>query len=325
MKTRKIGNTGIIVSELGYGTWGLGGNVKGAVAYGPVDDAESIRALTRAFDLGITFYDTADFYGFGHSESILGKALGTVRDSIIIASKVGLIDLTGKQDFSPAYMKKSLEQSLQRLNTDHLDLYQLHSPPLQTLVDQFNDIVSTLESLKNEGKIRLYGVSLRKTEDGVRVIGDLGFKIVQVNLNMMDQRPVNNGLFQHCIEKCTGVIARTPLSFGFLSGMDTKSFEKFNAYDHRSKRSAEQIERWKHARDLFVPILEKYKPQTMAQVALRYCLSHSAVSTVIPGMMTTAEVEENAAASNYGPLDSSDLGKIAEIYRQNEFFLGKSA
>jgi aryl-alcohol dehydrogenase-like predicted oxidoreductase len=325
MKTRLLGKSGIRVSEIGFGTWGLGGNVNSAIAYGPVDDAESIRALHIAYDRGITFYDTADFYGFGHSESILGKALGKVRDSIVIASKVGLVDLSGKQDFSSLYMRESLETSLRRLNTDYIDLYQLHSPPLDTLSGQFEEIVSTLQSFKDNGKIKMYGVSLRKTEDGFRIVDGLGFKSVQVNLNMMDQRPINNGLIQLCMEQGVGFIARTPLSFGFLSGVANVSSEKFNTYDHRSKWSTEQIKRWNQARDLFMSVLEKYKPQTMAQVALRYCLSHSAVSTVIPGMMTAVEVEENAAASNYGPLDSSDIEKIAKIYMQNEFFLGKSA
>jgi len=325
MKTRRLGDLDIQVSEIGFGAWGIGGNSQGSVAYGPVDDAESIRALHVAFDRGITFYDTADFYGFGHSESILGKALGNVRDSIVIASKVGIVDLAGKQDFSPDYMRRSLEGSLIRLRTNYIDIYQLHSPPLALFIEQRDDIIATLQSFKDHGMIRAFGLSLRKTEEAITSIVDLGIKCIQVNFNMMDQRPVDSGILQTCTRDGIGFIARTPLSFGFLSKLANGATEKFNTYDHRSKWSVEQVKKWKQASDLFMPILNKYKPQTMAQVALRYCLSYSAVSTVIPGMLTTREVEENSEASNYGPLDTADLDKIAEIYKHNEFFLGKRA
>src|SRR5256885_488352 len=114
MRYRALGSTGIRVSEIGFGAWGIGGNAAGAVAYGPTSDAESLRALRRGFDAGITFFDTADFYGFGHSEEVLGAAFADVRAQVVIATKVGMLDAQGTQDFSPAHVRRALEQSLRR-------------------------------------------------------------------------------------------------------------------------------------------------------------------------------------------------------------------
>src|SRR4051812_21278812 len=160
MRYRSLGSTGLRVSEIGFGTWGLGGAANGAMAYGPTSDAESLRALQAALDQGINFFDTADLYGYGHSEQLLGKAFAGVRDRVVIASKGGMVDGSGKQDFRPAYLRAALERSLARLGTDYVDLYQLHSPPADLLVRD-GSIVAELQKLKGEGKIRAYGLSAR--------------------------------------------------------------------------------------------------------------------------------------------------------------------
>ena len=149
MKYRELGRSGLKVSELGFGTWGIGGNQNGAIGYGPTDDDESIAALETAFDQGINFFDTSDLYGFGKSESLLGKAFSHRRDRVIIASKFGFKNFDGNQDFSPGYMRKALESSLQRLNSSYIDLYQLHSPPT-AIVENSDLIINELTKAKSE-------------------------------------------------------------------------------------------------------------------------------------------------------------------------------
>ena len=130
MRYRKFGKSGLQISEIGFGSWGIGGAVQGALGYGPTNDKDSQLALRRAFELGINFYDTADLYGFGHSESLLGETFQKMREKVIFASKVGFLNPEGAQDFSVQHIEKSLHESLNRFQTDYIDLYQLHNPPL---------------------------------------------------------------------------------------------------------------------------------------------------------------------------------------------------
>ena len=318
MKYRKLGATGLTVSEIGFGAWGIGGAANGGLAYGPTDDAESVKALRRAFDLGVTFYDTSDFYGFGRSEELIGRALREVRVQAVIATKVGMLDTAGGYDFSERHIRRSIELSLGRLRSDYIDLYQLHSPPAE-LLTRDPPILDTLRALRAEGKIRAYGISLRSPDDGLVAARLPGVTCIQTNLSMIDQRAAENGLLALCQQNNVGVIGRTPLCFGFLSGRYSGG-EAFDASDHRSRWSAGQIQRWAGAHRLFAPAAGDNASQSPVQFALRYCLSHAAVSGVIPGMLTAAHVEENAAASELPPLAAADMQTIAEIYRRNEFF-----
>ncbi len=319
MKYRKLGNTGIEVSEIGFGTWGLGGT-----SYGPVDDNLSKAALRFAFDSGITFYDTSDLYGNGHSEEVLGDALHDVRDKIIIATKVGTLPHTGfymPLDFSPAHIRRGLEASLTRLQTDYIDLYQLHSPTVEIL-RQNEQIFTTLQTLKEAGKIRAYGISVRSPDDGLVAIQEFGINVVQVNFNMIDQRAIDNGLFEIAKIFNTGIIVRTPLVFGYLSGSLTGN-EQFQGVDHRANWPKEQLNRWANAPQLFTSLNEG-KNRTYAQLALRFCLSDAAASTVIPGMMNVKEVEENVKTVDLPPLNFTEIAQIKQIY-QNNCFYDKSA
>lgn len=319
MKHRKLGNTGIEVSEIGFGAWGIGGD-----SYGPVDDDVSRKALRLAFDLGVTLYDTSDIYGSGHSEELIGETLKDVRGKIVIATKVGTLPHFGfdmPQDFSPQHIRKALEESLRRLQTDYIDLYQLHSPVIEIL-SQNDDIIPTLESFQKEGKIGAFGISVRSPNDGLTTIGKFGFKVVQVNFNMIDHRPLENGLFDLAKKDKVGLIARTPLCFGFLSGRYLAG-ARFDSHDHRSNWPPGQIERWSKAPQLFSFLLNGNKGQTYAQLALRFCLSYPAVATTIPGMMTTEEVRENVSASELGPLAKAELLNISEVYKSNTFFVGR--
>lgn len=320
MKYRPLGTTGLNVSEVGFGAWGIGGLSNGATSYGPTDDRESIQALRAAFDMGVTFYDTSDLYGYGHSEELIGRALGTVRDRIVLASKVGFLEHLGPQDFSPGHIRRSLDATLRRLGTTWLDVYQLHNPPAGAL-DPEAGALDTLAALRRDGKIRTYGISAPSPDEVLAVARQGTVPVVQVNLNMIDQRAVDNGLLDTCLDGGIGLIARTPLAFGFLSGAYTPE-TTFDPRHHCSAWSREQIALWADAYRCFEGATDEVS-QTPAQRALRYCLSYPAVSTVIPGMLRVGEVDENVAASALGPLSTRERERIEQVYREHTFFLGR--
>ncbi|MBI2870516.1 MAG: aldo/keto reductase [Candidatus Omnitrophica bacterium] len=318
MRYRKLGTTGLKVSEIGFGTWGIGGVGEGWVAYGPTDDHESRAALERAFACGMTFYDTADLYGHGHSERLLGDVFKPLRKDVVIASKVGLLDQRGSKDFSPGHIRASLEDSLRRLRTDYLDLYQLHDPPMD-LLENRPDVLDVLRALEREGKIRAWGVSVQSPGEAFDLITRWGIRCVQINFNMLDQRALTLGLLGLCESEGVGVIVRTPLCFGFLTGYYSEK-TCFEGGDHRVLWSRQQRERWAQGSQIFASV-RKDTDESMAQFALRYCLSYPGVSTVIPGMLTETEVEEDAAVSERGPLSAEERRKIEEVYQEHSFFV----
>jgi len=318
LRYRKLGDTGLEVSEIGFGAWGIGSLTKGAPSYGPTDDHESRLALETALDVGITFYDTSDIYGDGHSEVLIGEVFNRVRDQVIIASKVGFLEPSGKQDFSADYIRNKLDASLARLNTDYLDLYQLHSPSSEDLEDS-EEIKQVLNDLRQDGKIRAFGVSSRSPSEALTAISEHGFRSIQINFNLIDQRALEVGLFDLSSQENSGVIGRTPLCFGFLSG-NFQAGANFNDRDHRSSWSPKQIELWADAHHRFSEALSSSQDHTASQNALRFCLSYPAVTTVIPGMMSKAEVLENAAATEMDLLTQAELGKIREVYENSVFF-----
>ena len=320
MRYRALGATGLTVSEIGFGAWGVGGVAKGAVGYGPTDSAESLRALRRAFDLGVNFFDTSNLYGYGHSESLIGQALSGVRSQVVIASKVGMVDATDTQDFSQSYLRLCLEESLERLGTDYIDLYQLHSPPIEILRTN-PEIWDLMESFKREGKVKEIGISLASPADGIEAVERTGAVCIQANFNMVDQRVVDNGLLTFCRERNVGFIGRTPLSFGFLTGEYSEN-QDFHTQDHRRNWATEQLKTWSNSYGMFASKLVNADNQTQAQAALRYCLSYSEVSAVIPGMLTCDHVEENAAASDLGGLTDPERTGFEDVYRDNIFFAG---
>lgn len=314
MKYRELGRTGLRVSEIGFGTWGIGGD-----AYGPAEDSVSRAALHRALELGINFYDTADLYGAGHSEEVLGSAFQNQRDKVIIATKGGTLPhdtFFMPQDFSPRHLRKALAESLRRLKTDYIDLYQLHSPQLD--LPNWPEIVDTMQALVQEGSIRAFGVSARSPGDAKILLEKYAVPAVQVNFNMIDQRCYDSGLIDFARENSRGIIARTPLCFGYLTGK-LSGEEDFKGKDHRAKWPREQLKAWAKAPQLFAP-LNVGKSRTLPQLALQYCISDSAVATVIPGMMSPGEVEENVAISNLPEVTSEECDSIRKIYKSNLFF-----
>ncbi|MFO7526938.1 MAG: aldo/keto reductase, partial [Ignavibacteriaceae bacterium] len=235
MKYRNFGKTDLLVSEIGFGAWGIGGPAMvgdTAIGWGDVDDNNSIKALNKSFDLGINFYDTADFYGFGHSEELIGKVFGN-KDDVIIATKVGhRVENTNiVLDYSRSHIIKSCDESLKRLRRDKIDYYQFHSAKLNHLEE--GECIEAMEELKEKGKIRYWGISLStfnpypEAEYLIeRNLAD-GFQLV---LNVINQRSLK--LIKKAEEKNYGVIARIPLQFGLLTGKFDKS-KTFDKNDHR--------------------------------------------------------------------------------------------
>ncbi len=231
----KFGKTDLLVSEIGFGAWGIGGPAMvgdTAIGWGDVVDNTSIKALKKSFDLGINFYDTADFYGFGHSEELIGKVFGN-REDVIIASKVGhrVEDNTILLDYTKEHILKSCDESLRRLKRDKIDYYQLHSAKLNHLEE--GACIDAMHELKEKGKIRYWGISLNtfnpypEAEFLIeRNLAD-GFQLV---LNIINQRSMN--LIKKSKENEYGVIARIPLQFGLLTGKFNKE-KQFDKNDHR--------------------------------------------------------------------------------------------
>lgn len=312
MRYRALGRTGLDVSEIGFGAWGIGGATPGATSYGATSDAESRAALERAFELGVNFFDTSAIYGAGHSEELIGAVFAGRRSRIAIATKAGRRDYESEADFTPAFLERSLDASLARLRTDHVDLFQLHNPPVARLRPD-DPALEAARALQRSGRIRAFGLSVGDPEEARIAIEELGAPVVQLNLNLLDQRPLESGLLELAARRGVGVIARTPLCFGVLTGaVDEETI--FPPDDHRSVWPREQIGRWVNASRAFVTAVAERERQTAAQVALRFCLSCAALSTAIPGMLTREQVEENAAASELGPLAEEDFAALQALY-----------
>lgn len=315
MRTRKLGKSGFSVSEIGFGTWGIGGFVAGA-SYGPTDDHRSRAALMQARDCGIDFFDTAEAYGDGHAETLLGEVFGAC-DLVRIATKAGHPRFGGLQDFSPSAIRRSLEGSLGRLRRERVDLLQLHNPPLDLLHAQ-PEILATLEALKLEGKIAAWGLSLKTPAEALAAIDAFAPACVQANFNLADQRALETGLLDCALAADVGVIARTPLAFGFLSGKLAPD-AVFPDGDHRRNWPAARIRQWADAGRSLAGDIAAQAGHSLAQTALRFCLSHGGVSCAIPGMLTPEEVAENAAASDFGPLAPADFARICRTYADSAF------
>ena len=313
MKYRILGKTGLKVSEVGFGAWAIGGNNHGN-SYGPTDDKVSIAAIEIAFELGCNFYDTADVYGHGHSEEILGQALKQHRSDIILATKVGgdFYHDPPRMNFNPDYLEFASAKSCERLQTDYIDLYQLHNPPIKLLKN--GKIFEGLEKLVDSGRIRHYGISIHDPQEGLLSMKNGQPATIQVVFNVLRQE-AKNQLFQAAREQNVAIIAREPLSNGFLSGKFTID-STFPSGDIRSNfprnylsgliRAAQQLR-----------LLES-KTRTLAQASIRFALDHKDVSTVIPGAKTPQQAEENLKASELPPLTGEELLRI-RILREQGF------
>jgi aryl-alcohol dehydrogenase-like predicted oxidoreductase len=298
MHYRKFGKTGMTVSDIGFGGWAIGGPAAAAgtpFGWGRTNDDESLAAIRRARELGVTFFDTADSYGFGRSESLLGIVLSRKRQDVVIATKVGVVrDPEGKlrKDFSRTHILHAVDGSLKRLRTDYIDLYQLHNPTMAEL--RRDDIQEAMDRLQESGKIRYWGISVTTPEEGIEVVNRGWGYALQVLYNALNQAPAKE-LFPLAQEKGYGIIARVPLASGLLSGK-FRPDTTFAADDVRQnfltpKRLEEVIPRVDEAKSIIGGTA-----RALAEGALRFVLANDAVSTTIPGMRNIRQVEMNVAA-----------------------------
>ncbi len=318
MRYRRLGKTGYEVSAVGFGAWAIGAD------WGEVTDDDAMAALHAAVDAGVTFFDTADVYGDGRSERLLAR-LRRERPGaeVVIATKAGRrLDPHVASGYTPAGIDAFVERSLANLETEALDLLQLHCPPTEVYYDP--DLFAGLDDLVAGGKIRHYGVSVEKVEEGLKAVEYPGVASVQIIFNIFRQRPA--GLFlREAAARDVGVIARVPLASGLLTGkMSTDT--TFAADDHRTYNiegeafdrgetfAGVEFERGLEA----VDELRSLVPDgwSLVDLALRWILDHDEVSTVIPGAKNPSQAQANAAAADLPPLGDEAMARIAAIYER---------
>jgi aryl-alcohol dehydrogenase-like predicted oxidoreductase len=317
MQYRRFGNTDLLVSEIGFGAWAIGGGAmigNTAIGWGDVNDDESKKAILRSLDLGINFFDTADIYGLGHSEQLIGEILGNKKE-IIIATKVGNVSRNEQFtiDYSKEYILKACDESLKRLKRNVIDYYQLHSARLIHL--QQGECLQAMEILQEQGKIRYWGISLNtfdpfpEAEFFMQHKTGNGFQLV---LNLLNQMALP--IIKDAAKNGYGIIARMPLQFGLLTGKFDKEVS-FSANDHRKNRLNKQvIETANNALEPVWNLCKKYSVNK-TELALSYILSYDEVSTVIPGIRTVDHAESNT--SGLVQLEEEDKKLIERLGTSN--------
>jgi len=321
--TRTLGRSGIEISALGMGCWAIGGPFwAGEIAqgWGEVDDAESFHAIHRAMDLGVTFFDTANVYGAGHSERVLARALKGKRSKVVIATKFNAVfnedtrQVTGS-DSSPEGIRKACEDSLRRLETDYIDLYQFHDngfPP-----EKAGPVRDTLEELVKEGKVRAYGWSTDFPKSAEFFAQGENCTAIQLQLNVFESNP---DVLAICEKYDLAAINRGPLAMGLLTGKYTPE-TKPSIDDVRGLKSPDWMKYFKNGqpnpeflkqREAVREILTR-GGRTIAQGALAWLWARSPKTIPIPGFRTVAQVEENCRAMEFGPLDAAQMQEIDAI------------
>ena len=328
MRYRPLGTSGLTVSEIGFGAWTVGTSW-----WGERDDAAAQRLLHRALDLGITFFDTADTYGSGEGEAVLAKALRGRRADVVIATKFGYDfythsgPRTGQRelphDFSPAFVRRALEESLRRLDTDYVDLYQLHNPRMDAILK--DDLFTELDRLRDEGKIRAYGAALGPaiggTEHGDEVLRSRPMAALQIIYNMLEQDP-GRRFFPLARERGVGVIVRVPHSSGLLEGKYTPE-TTFAPTDHRSHRPREWLLQGLKKLER-LDFLTAGGGRTIGQVALRWVLAEPSIASALPNVYDEEQLVEFAGASDTPDLTADELARIADLYAHG-FYLDAEA
>ena len=315
MQYRELGRTGWKVSTMSFGAWAIGS------AWGSVDDDESAGSLRRAVELGVNFFDTADVYGDGHSERLLAQLKRERKEEIIIATKAGRrLNPHTARGYNRENLIAFIERSLKNLETDCLDLVQLHCPP--TDVYYMPETFGVLDDLTKQGKIRYYGVSVEKVEEALKAIEFPNVQSVQIIYNIFRQRPADV-FFPRAQQLKVGILARLPLSSGMLAGKMTRS-STFATDDHRQfNRHGEAFDRGETFSgvdyDLGLDVVEELRPlvpagQSMAEFALRWILMADAVTCAIPGARRPSQAESNCRAADLPPIDAATMTKVREIY-----------
>lgn len=317
MQYRELGGTGWKVSAISFGAWAIGGT------WGTVKDEESLAALHRALDLGVNFFDTADVYGDGRSEQLLAQLRRERNETFYVATKAGRrLDPHLASGYNRENLTAFVERSLKNLEMEALDLLQLHCPP--TGVYYMPEVFDVLDGLVKAGKLRYYGVSVEKVEEGLKAIEYPNLQTVQIIFNMFRQRPLDL-FFGEAQRRSVGILARVPLSSGMLTGkMSRASF--FQEDDHRQyNRQGESFDRGETFSGLDYEVglqaVEELRPlvppdMTMAQMALRWILMSPAVTCAIPGAKRPSQVEENVRAADLPPLLDETMTQVRALYER---------
>jgi aryl-alcohol dehydrogenase-like predicted oxidoreductase len=317
MHTRILGKTERSVGEIGLGTWQLGGN------WGNVTEADALATLRAAVDQGVNFLDTADVYGDGRSETIIGKFLKETKAPLFVATKLGRSGVPGwPKNFTREAVRQHTEASLQRLGVQALDLTQLHCVPSEIL--KRGEMLGWLGELKQEGKIKAYGASVESMDEAAWCAEQPGVAALQIIFNIFRQKPIE-ALFEKAKKNRVGLIVRLPLASGLLGGRMTKA-TRFSADDHRNfNRDGQAFNVGETFAGLpfekGVELAEAVKGfvpagQTVAEFSLRWILDHDAVSVVIPGARNADQVKANVRPSALPPLGSELHQKLADFYRR---------
>jgi aryl-alcohol dehydrogenase-like predicted oxidoreductase len=329
MHYRTLGSTNLRLSAVGFGVWTVSTSW-----WGITDEQQGIDLLRRAYDQGVTFFDTADTYGNGKGETILAEALGQARDKIVIGTKFGYDFYThGRersghkelpQDFSPAFVRRACEESLRRLGTDYIDLYQLHNPRLWAI--QSDELFETLEELKGEGKVRHYSAALGPDigweEEGMAAMRQRRLPSLQIIYSILEQDPARN--FFPVADECdTGLLARVPHASGMLDGTYRPGMV-FETTDHRSHRKQEWLETSLRKVSQLDFLHQQDSGRTIGQAAMQFVLAQPTVTSVLPNMLNEAQLQEFVAAPDTPPLTEDELSRIADLQERN-FYLEETA
>jgi len=312
---RELGRTGWRVSTISFGAWAIGS------AWGAVDDRDSMAALHRALDLGVNLFDTADVYGDGRSERLIARLRRERREPFYVATKAGRrLDPHVAAGYNRKNLTAYVERSLKNLETEALDLLQLHCPPFEVYYTP--EVFGVLDDLKRAGKLKHYGVSVEKVEQGLKAIEYEGVQSVQIIFNIFRQRPADL-FFGEAQRRRVGILARLPLSSGMLTGKLTRS-STFADDDHRNfNRRGESFDRGETFSGVdyevglrAVETLQTLVPagQTLAQMALRWILMFPAVTCAIPGARRPVQVEENVKAADQPPLPEPLMAGVRALY-----------
>jgi aryl-alcohol dehydrogenase-like predicted oxidoreductase len=315
---RELGRTGWKVSALSFGAWAIGGT------WGPVEETDSLAALHRAVELGVNFFDTADVYGDGLSERLLGKLRREVSQPIHIATKAGRrLDPHLAEGYNHQNLTAFVERSLVNLGVDSLDLLQLHCPPTQ--VYYMPEVFGILDNLVQAGKLQYYGVSVEKVEEALKAIEYPNVQSVQIIFNIFRQRPAEL-FFDQAMKRKVGILARVPLSSGMLTGK-MKADTQFDTTDHRAfNRAGESFDRGEtfsgvdyHTGLKAVEKLKSICPpgMSLSQFALRWILMFDAVTCAIPGAKRPAQADENFTAADLPPLSDEIMKQVRSLYERD--------
>lgn len=313
MNSRKLDSSGVGVSEVGLGTWQIGGS------WGEVSEDESLQILRTAHENGVTMFDTANVYGDGRSEKLIGRFLKESGTQPFVATKLG----RGGEELSLDGMRGATEKSLRNLGVESLDLTQLHCIPTEEL--RRGHVFEHLRALQGEGKIKRFGVSVESMEEAHLCLQHEGLSSLQIIFNLFRQKPIDD-LFEAAKSNNVGLIVRLPLASGLLSGKMTKD-TKFDEDDHRNfNRDGESFNVGETFAGLpfekGVELVDELKPMvpeniTMAQWSQRWILDYDAVTTIITGASKVSQVESNTGAAQLNALGAEAHDKLSDWYKSN--------